>query len=141
MSHTETSEPTLKDLMSYVGCLLLKWGQIEHSMRSIVGASQGLTATSRQGKGLVEAWREIAVAEAADNIHSRSEIARAAAELEAQRPLRNRVCHGIRGASSDPLAGRPPQLFCCLEGVETVVSWDDLDEAIRRLEGVAHIIR
>lgn len=141
MAQTETSEPSLKDLMSYVGYLLLRWGQVESAMRSVVGRSRSLTMASRQGKALVEAWREIAETHASGDVRRCAEISRAATELEALRPLRNLVCHGIQSANSAPFAGRPAGLHCWLEDRETVVSWDDLDQAIRRLEGLAHIIR
>jgi len=137
MGQIETSEPALKDLLSHVGLLLLKWGQMEHAMRGVVGGSSGLTAASRQGKALVDAWREIAGARASGDVRRCAEISRVATELETLRPLRNLVCHGIQAANSEPFAGRPPGLHCWLEDEETVVSWDDLDDAIRRLEGVS----
>lgn len=133
----ETEDPSLKDLMSHVGLLLLRWGQAEQRMRGVVGRARSLTAASRQGKALVEAWRDVARTRADGDAGRLLAVARAAEELEALRPLRNLVCHGIHSASSEPFAGRPPGLHCWLENEETLVSWRDLDEAIRRLERLA----
>jgi hypothetical protein len=141
MAQIEDPPTTLKDLMSHVGVLLLKWGQVEGRMRSVVGAAKGLTAASRQGQALFEAWGAVALAGAAGDARRRDEVSHVMRELEALRPLRNLVCHGIQSASSVPFGGRPAGLYCWLEDEETVVSWGDLDEAIRRLEGLAEGIR
>ncbi|MDB5439901.1 MAG: hypothetical protein JWM33_2328 [Caulobacteraceae bacterium] len=141
MAETLAPAPMLKDLLSHVGLLLLRWGQVERKMRGVVGEAKGLTAASRQGQALIWAWRDVAQARAAGDERRRLEVSRAAEELETLRPLRNLVCHGIQSATSEPFAGRAPGLHCWLEDQETVVSWRDLDEAVRRLEGLAPSIR
>ena len=133
--------PTLKDLLAQVGLLLLKWGRVEGRMRGVVGAAKGLTAASRQGQELVKVWGKVALAGAAGDARRRDEVSHVMQELEDLRPLRNLVCHGMRSASSEPFGGRPAGLHCWLNDEEEVVSWSDLDDAIRRLEGVAPGIR
>jgi hypothetical protein len=137
MTQSEELPASVKDLLSHVGLLLLKWGNVEHEMRSVVSRAKSLTAASRQGQALVEAWSDVARTHAAGDNGRLLAVARAAEELEALRPLRNLICHGIQSVSSEPFAGRPPGLHCWLENEETVVSYRDLDEAILRLELVA----
>ena len=141
MEQALAPSPQLKDLLSQVGLLLVKWGQIEHRMRSVVGAARGLTAASRQGHALVQAWAAVALVSAAHDARRRGEIAEVTAALDDVRPLRNLMCHGLQAARAEPFEGRPAGLHCWLEDEETVVSWSDLDLAIRRLESVASLIR
>jgi hypothetical protein len=137
MTQGDELPASVKDLLSHVGLLLLRWGHIEHQMRSVVSRAKSLTAASRQGQALVEAWSDVARTRAAGDERRLAEVARAAAELEALRPLRNLICHGMQSVSSVEFAGRPPGLHCWLEDKEEVVSWEDLADAIRRLERVA----
>ncbi len=141
MDQTLVRAPTLNDLLAQVGLLLLRWGQVEQRMRGVVGTAKGLTAASRQGQALTQAWGAVALAAAAGAPRRAGEIARVVETLEAVRPLRNLVCHGLLAASAEPFGGRPPGLHCWLEDEETVVSWEDLEAAIRRLEGLAQSIR
>lgn len=134
-------EVTFDQIKGAIGSLLLLWSTIERTVRADVAAANGgeLPKSAYGLAAVLNAWKANLVAARQTRPYQASLASEVRARLQRPLDIRNGICHGLVGISSE-YNGTRAELTWDLNGGQESVTWEELEEIFSWLAGAPHAI-